>query len=278
MSNGSSTPNEESQLAQTVEMFEVITQTQPQDYQSLEILKEAYIKLKREEDVINTSKRIAEAYVMMGQLSSAILEYESILQRCPEDASVLAALGEIETKANQLSGGDEDAVTPVPETPAPRRGKRPVPTVVDDGRETFRKLFVDGKFLNQNDFDQCWSLPDMTVEPKQIHEPFLHVVAEKGLVSVDKSLRLLSDKGRFGYFPVDSYDYDVEFARSIPKETLLRWCALPVDRMSKSVMIVTANPYNAQAAAELEEATKLRILWYLAPPAQIIANIKKIVR
>ena len=66
-------PSEEAQLAQTIEMFEVITQSQPQDYQSLEILKEAYSKLNRENDVINTSKRIAQAYVQMGQLSSAIL-------------------------------------------------------------------------------------------------------------------------------------------------------------------------------------------------------------
>ena len=33
------TPNEEAQLLQTIEMFEVITQSQPMDYQSLEILK-----------------------------------------------------------------------------------------------------------------------------------------------------------------------------------------------------------------------------------------------
>src|SRR6058998_768357 len=95
--------NEEAQLAQTIEMFEVITQSQPQDYQSLEILKEAYAKLGREDDVVKTSKRIAQAYVTMGQLSSAILEYESILQRYPEDADVLAALGEIESKANTLN-------------------------------------------------------------------------------------------------------------------------------------------------------------------------------
>ena len=63
------TQSEEAQLAQTVEMFEVITQSQPQDYQSLEILKEAYLKLGRESDVIGTSKRIAQAYVQMGQLS-----------------------------------------------------------------------------------------------------------------------------------------------------------------------------------------------------------------
>src|SRR5580704_17163845 len=96
-------PSEESQLAQTIEMFEVITQSQPQDYQSLEILKEAYSKLGREKDVIGTSKRIAQAYVQLGQLSSAILEYETVLQRFPDDPDVQAALKEIENKANNLS-------------------------------------------------------------------------------------------------------------------------------------------------------------------------------
>src|SRR5512137_28277 len=95
-------PSEEAQLAQTIEMFEVITQSQPQDYQSLEILKEAYSKLNRETDVINTSKRIAQAYVQMGQLSSAILEYETILQRYPNDPDVQAALKQIETRANNF--------------------------------------------------------------------------------------------------------------------------------------------------------------------------------
>src|SRR4029078_4247057 len=96
-------PSEEAQLGQTIEMFEVITQSQPQDYQSLEILKEAYLKLGREDDLVNTSRRLADAYVHLGQLSSAILEYESILQRRPDDGGVLAALGEIESKASSLS-------------------------------------------------------------------------------------------------------------------------------------------------------------------------------
>src|ERR1700756_5673094 len=95
-------PGEEAQLAQTIEMFEVITQSQPQDYQSLEILKEAYSKLGRENDVIGTSKRIAQAYVQMGQLSSAILEYETVLQRHPNDKDVQSALKEIESKANNF--------------------------------------------------------------------------------------------------------------------------------------------------------------------------------
>src|SRR6202162_6093005 len=95
--------SEEAQLSQTIEMFEVITQSQPQDYQSLEILKEAYAKLGREKDAINTSKRIAQAYVQLGQLSSAILEYETILQRCPGDPDVEAALKQIESKASNFA-------------------------------------------------------------------------------------------------------------------------------------------------------------------------------
>src|SRR6516225_6892274 len=111
------TPSEEAQLAQTVEMFEVITQSQPQDYQSLEILKEAYSKLNREKDVINTAKRIAQAYVQMGQLSSAILEYETILQRYPEDPDVQSALKEIESRANNFPA----ELPPEPPVPAARK-------------------------------------------------------------------------------------------------------------------------------------------------------------
>src|SRR3954469_6076380 len=107
-------PSDEAQLGQTVEMFEVITQSQPHDYQSLEILKEAYSKLGREQDAVNTSKRIAEAYVQMGQLSSAILEYETILQRYPDDPDVQTALKQIESKANNFpinGNGNGDALS-----------------------------------------------------------------------------------------------------------------------------------------------------------------------
>src|SRR5277367_6342445 len=91
---------EEAQLQQTIEMFEVIVQSQPSDTQSLEILKEAYSKLGREDDVVSTSKRIAQAYLQQGQLSSAILEYETVLQRRPDDKDVRAALTQIENKAS----------------------------------------------------------------------------------------------------------------------------------------------------------------------------------
>src|ERR1700690_3276020 len=53
---------ETQQLLRTVEMFEAITESQPTDYQSLEILKEAYTKLGRQPDSLRISRKLADAY------------------------------------------------------------------------------------------------------------------------------------------------------------------------------------------------------------------------
>src|SRR5271170_4204167 len=111
MATATLNPGEDVQLLQTIEMFEVIVQSQPNDCQSLEILKEAYSKLGREVEVINTSKRIAQAYMQTGQLSSAILEFETVLQRRPDDVEVQAALREIESAAGN-AGAQSAGVEP----------------------------------------------------------------------------------------------------------------------------------------------------------------------
>ena len=278
------TSSEEAQLAQTIEMFEVITQSQPQDYQSLEILKEAYFKLGREEDVIKTSKRIAQAYVLMGQLSSAILEYESILQRRPDDPEVLAALGEIENKANSLAAqpalGEAPAETKTPAKPAKASTAtaKAATAKVEDGRQMMYKLFVEAKIIHQGDFELCWIKPDLSSPPTKVVEPFVQLLGDKGIVPVEKALRLISDKSRTGYLPLEKYDIDVDLARGFPAVILQRWCVLPFDRMSKSVMVATANPFNQQAAQELEEHCKQRLLWYLASPTELIKALRKVIR
>ncbi|HEV2210873.1 MAG TPA: hypothetical protein VG167_19030 [Verrucomicrobiae bacterium] len=276
-------PNEEAQLAQTIEMFEVITQSQPQDYQSLEILKEAYSKLGREKDVIGTSKRIAQAYVQMGQLSSAILEYETILQRHPEDPDVQAALKEIESKANNfpvepppepVMGGKSNGETQL----HTKRIGKPPPAEVEDGRRAMHKLFVESKLISAGDFDLCWPTPDLSVPPEGLVEPFIQLLADKGILAVEKALKLLSDKTRCAYLPLNLYDVDMDLARSFPAEICQRWCVFPFDRMSKSILVATTNPFNQQAAKELAEATGQRLLWYLVPPAELCKNIRKAFR
>jgi len=266
-------------------MFEVIVQSQPSDTQSLEILKEAYLKLGREDDVVHTSKRIAQAYLHQGQLSSAILEYETVLQRRPDDRDVRTALKEIEHKAGSA------VIQPVPETlamasPTPAtdstefRRKLRMPTVeeVDDGRKTLYKIYVETKHITAGDFDLCWRTVDLSLPPVDVIEPFVETLATKGIFPVEKSLRLMSDRSRVAHLPLDRYDVDIDLVRGFPAEVCRRWCVLPFDRMSKSILVATANPFNQQAAKELAAATTQRLLWYVATPNDLTFNLRKAFR
>ncbi len=272
------TSDEEAQLQTTIEMFEVIVQSQPNDFQSWEILKEAYSKLGRDREALNASKRIAEAYIQLGQLSSAILEYETILQRFPDDPDVKKALSDIERQASST-------FAQLPQTPLVVIEEKPSKITipgkkeeVDDGKEAMYKLFVDSKIISPGDFQLCWQKADLDGYPSMVNEPFIQILADKNIAPIEKSLSVLCEKTRYGFIPFERYDIDIELARSFPKETCLRWCVLPFDKMSKTVMVGTANPFNVQSYRELSSATPYRIIWYICHPEHLVQLIKKVFR
>ncbi|MGA2544179.1 MAG: tetratricopeptide repeat protein [Verrucomicrobiota bacterium] len=281
---GTLNPSEEAQLRQTIEMFEVITQSQPQDYQSLEILKEAYLKLGLESEVIQTSKRIAQAYVQLGQLSSAILEFETILQRHPEDHDAMQAMAQIESQANNLNKPPPMEVEPATTkstvtTLSKKAGGKAAPQIeVDDGRAPMHKIFVESKLISAGDFDMYWPEPKLNAAPAKTEDPFIQVLAEKQVMPLDKSLKLLADRSRLAYVPLDRYELDMDLARNSSRECCQRWCVLPFDRMSKTVLVATCNPFNKQAAIDLASTLKNRLLWYLASPADLLRILGKIFR
>lgn len=281
--------DEAAQLAQTIEMFEMITQSQPADYQSLEILKEAYSKLGREEDVIRTSKRIAKAYMELGQLSSAILEYETILQRAPDDAEVQAALREIEARAGgfhpsaraqEPEHGPRQPKPAAPPAPAIARAPAAVvaPSIIDDGRVEMYKAFVESKLVAPSDFEQSWPTPDLKAPSNGVVEPFIQVLHDKKLLPIEKSLTLLVERARVGFLPIERYDVDFDLARTYSAQTCMRWCVLPFDRMSKTTLVATANPYNRQALLELSAGKTTRLAWYLTTPVELVKCIRKAFR
>ncbi|HEV8542867.1 MAG TPA: hypothetical protein VGR78_10790 [Verrucomicrobiae bacterium] len=255
------------------------------DCQSLEILKEAYSKLGREGDVVNTAKRIAQAYVQLGQLSSAILEYESVLQRSPDDPDVQKALSEIENKANSFStpavSTDPDFLEKQSAAAALKKAAEAsaaLPADLDDGKQGMHKILVESKLITLADFEQFWPKPSTQTPLRHPAEPFIQTLSDRQVLPVDKSLKALCEKARIAFLPMDRYDVDVEFARTFPRESCLRWCVLPFDRMSKSILVATANPYNKQAAYEIENHSKARVIWYISPPGELVKVLKKIFR
>src|ERR1700761_2487995 len=84
-------------------MFEAITQTHPDDSQSLEILKEAYQKIGKPAESLRICRRLAEAYFNAGSFTLAMQECEAILAKEPNAPDILAMLGDIEARL-QASG------------------------------------------------------------------------------------------------------------------------------------------------------------------------------
>jgi hypothetical protein len=121
-------------------------------------------------------------------------------------------------------------------------------------------------------------VPDQAAAPPDVAEPFIYTLHERNILHIEKSLKVLSDKSRTAFIPLDRYDVDLDLTRGFPVETCRRWCVLPFDRMSKAILVATANPFNQQAVKELAEATTHRLLWYLAAPSELMINLRKAFR
>jgi hypothetical protein len=280
---GTLTATEEAQLRTTIGMFEVIVQSDPNDCQSLEILKEAYSKLRQTPEMVSCSKRLAKAYETSGQLSSAILELESLLEWSPDDPEVKAALSALVTRADTFA--DRPAVPETDFATKPRgEAAKAEPAVaqkaaeaeIDDGRDMMRKVFVEGKYITSTDFDQHWVTPDLNSKPTKVQDPFIQTLADKAILPVDQSLALLCERSRLCYLPLEKYELDMEVARQANRDACLRWCVLPFDRMSKTILVATSNPFNRQAALDLMGPNHLRFHWYLSSPVDLVKLITKV--
>ena len=140
------------------------------------------------------------------------------------------------------------------------------------------KFLSKPSIITAGDFDLCWRKVDLSLPPAEVIEPFVETLATKGIFHIEKSLRLISDKSRVAHLPLDRYDVDMDLARGFPADVCRRWCVLPFDRMSKSIFVATANPFNQQAAKELAAATTQRLLWYVATPHDFTFNLRKAFR
>ena len=276
------TDEERAQIHQTIDMFEVIVDSQPLDTQSMEILKEAYLKLSRNDEAVDMASRIAKAHVELGQLSSAILEYEGILELFPDNEGAKAALDSIESKASASSTSSitDEPITSATEIARTQDSKNNSTgdQNVDDGRNVMEKIFTESGTLSSENFQIYWPAADLGSQPSDVIEPFLYVLSEQGVLSIEDSLKVLCDKSPLAYLPMEKYDIDIELARTFPPDICRRWCILPFDRLSTSVLVATANPFNRQAAAQIAEAAKSRIIWYLASPEYLLTQLRQILR
>ena len=273
-------------------MFEVITRTQPDDYQSLEILKEAYGKLGRRDDSLLTSRKLAEAYFNVGSYALAMQECEVLLLHDPNAPEVLAMLGDIETRlqaagqnvtgggikhgliAKAMSGGDGGLVR------LDRKDQEHY-NLHERGEEQLAKFLIVQQFFAEQDVAAAL----VKLQQKNKNLPG-HTMASSLLVELcgpdtdklDQVISVLVDRTKAAFIPLEYYDFDRQLARMLPDNLTIGRLCVPFDLISRTIMVACCNPFDAAGRAAVQQSLDYTVSWYLARPAAIERTLQDVYR
>ena len=248
---------EHSQIVQTIEMFEAILQTQPDDYQSLEILKEAYAKVGRAADSLKTSRRLAEAYFNSGSYTMAMQECEAILVKEPNAPEILAMLGDIETRLQQagkeIAAAKETATGPGTGLIATsginganglthggahegglvdlQSGRHPA-NLQDRGDEHLAKFLVMQQLFPEEEVATAVEkVKDLNknLSGQALAASLLDTISGTQLDKLDAAMSGLIDRTKFAFVPLEYYDVD----RQIPRMICFSYAVRPGTRAGR---------------------------------------------
>jgi tetratricopeptide (TPR) repeat protein len=289
---------EHSQILQTIEMFEAIAQTQPDDYQSLEILKEAYQKVGRLEDSLRTSRKLAEALFNAGSYTQAMQECEVILLKDANAPEILAMLGEIETRL-QASGqalvnnGAQAGLTVNPNEATKGEGALidmthahggdtgKIANLAERGDDHLAKFLIVQQLFPEDEVLAALesvkhSNKDLTGQALAVS--LLDQLCKDKTNHLESVLSALIDRTKFAYVPLEYYDTDRQIAPMLPEYLTLGRLFVPFDLVSRTMMVACCNPFDATGREAVQQSLDYTVAWYLARPASIVKSLQSIYR
>lgn len=261
---------EESNLQEIAKKFELILQSDPYEIQSLEILREVYLKMGRVEDALTISRKMADAYIQLGELSYAILEYEGILQKNPTDEESIKKLQELNEKVPQESMQSSAQSGSTESVSVSSGGK-------EDGNLLLAKFLEEHRVLKIADVSNILNMVKAKMIVADHEEPnvsFLQLLSEHGIISIEKSLTLLLRKARVPYLSLDFYDVDRNCISILEKGFCFRNLVLPLSRMSKITFVATVNPFDLVVRQEVESKIEGKVRWYMTHPEEMMRQLK----
>jgi hypothetical protein len=277
-------------------MFEVITQTQPDDYQSLEILKEGYRKIGRLDESFRVSRRLAEAYYNVGSYTLALQECEVILLKEPNAPEILALQGEIEHKLQQTgtkvpdagartgliatdlvaAGANGSSLIEMPETKHSRTHQ-----LQERGDDQLAKFLIVQQLFPEEEITAALETVkqlNKELSGQALAASLLEKLCRQDTDKLDAVLSSLIDRTKFAYVPLEYYDVDRQVARMLPDHLTLGRLFVPFDLISRTIMIGCCNPFDVSGREAVQQSIDYSVAWYLARPGAIVKSLQGIYR
>ena len=295
---------ERSQILQTIEMFEVITQTQPDDYQSLLILKEAHQKLGNTEEALRASRKLAEAYFNGGSYSLAIQECEAVLTQDPNVPEILAILGEIESRsqagAEKDSSAAQHGLVLTAGTSSGANGSSEAGGLAEIGGrnagQVRKRIAAEDSELGEDQLAKFLIVQQMFPEEEvtaalasvktsnraltdqSLPTSLITHLCDGNDIKCEKVLSALIDRTKFAYVPLEYYDIDRQVVRMLPDDLTIGRLFVPFDLVSRTIMVAVANPFDAAGREAVQQSLDYSVTWYLAKPSVITKTLQDIYR
>ena len=302
---------EQEQVLQTIEMFEVITQANPQDTQSLEILKDAYLRVGQDAKSLKCARQLADLYVESGQYSAAMQEYEAILIKQPDNAEVIAALGAVEERLQKsgqlkLQGGgatagiDLDfrgAVSDGGNLMATTQTMRPEGSNVrnvamekaveaklaeqSDGNEALAKFLIQHRLATEEVVSSALERvqkKNKTLAAGSLAISLIDEICRRGAVEIETLLGGILDRAKFAYIPLEYYEVDRSVVKLLPDSLTLGRLMVPFDVLSRTMMIAIANPFDAIGKEAAQQLLDYNVQWHIAQPRSIMKVLSEVHR
>lgn len=291
---------ERSQILQTIEMFEVITQTQPDDYQSLLILKEAHQKLGNITEALKASRKLAEAYFNVGSYALAMQECEAILAQEPNAPEILAMLGEIEARMQKSAEGSKNALVLTPKTSSSvisvndpgglaeiggrntgQVRKSIAPEDAEVGNDQLAKFLIVQQMFPEEEVTAALAAvkeSNKNLGGNMLPDSLLQRLCEGNETKCEKVLSALIDRTKFAYVPLEYYDLDRQVVRMLPDDLTVGRLFVPFDLVSRTIMIAVCNPFDAAAREAVQQSLDYSVTWYLARPSAVMKTLQDIYR
>jgi hypothetical protein len=109
-----------------------------------------------------------------------------------------------------------------------------------------------------------------------IRAHLVQTFTERGLLSTDQLLAFITEKTSLAYIPLTIYDVVPDIVRLLPRDISFKHCIIPFDRISRTLLMATANPFDESAKKAAEKAIDYNLQWYVCNPAEITQVLKDV--
>jgi hypothetical protein len=144
--------------------------------------------------------------------------------------------------------------------------------LVEDGNQALAKFLIQHRLAPEDvihdSLDRVQRRNEM-LPPNSLAASLIAEIVNHGGAELESVLCGILERTKFAYIPLEYYDVDRQVVRMLPESITLSRLIVPFDVMSRTVMVATANPFDALGKEAAQQLLDYSIQWHVASPEAI---------